>query len=130
MRYVYQAILYPDDGAVGVTVPDLPGCHTFGKDKAEALLMAKDAIEMWLWYAEDNGQPIPPASESIVIESEQTATLIVADTDAYRRANDNRAVKKTLTIPAWLNAEAEKAHVNFSGLLQSALKEHLGIESK
>ena len=51
MRYVYPAILFPEEGQVGVKVPDLPGCFTFGKDKAEALIMAKDAIEIWLWDA-------------------------------------------------------------------------------
>ncbi len=66
MKYVYPAILYPDDGKIGVTVPDLPGCHTYGDDKADALLMAKDAVEMWLWDAENTKTPIPPASENVL----------------------------------------------------------------
>ena len=130
MKYVYPAILYPDDGKVGVTVPDLPGCHTFGDEMADALFMAKDAVEMWLWDAENEKEPIPPASKTLTAAPGETVTLIAADTDSYRRRNDTRAVKKTLTIPAWLNAEAEKAHVNFSGVLQSALKEHLSIEAE
>lgn len=128
MKYVYPAILFPDDGAVGVSVPDLPGCHTFGKDKADALIMAKDAIEMWLWDAENKNEPIPPASESLDTTSDQTVTLIVADTDEYRRNNDNRAVKKTLSIPSWLNAQAEKANAPFSQILQEGLKEYLHIQ--
>ncbi len=127
MKYIYPAILYPDDGKIGVTVPDLPGCHTYGDDKADALLMARDAVEMWLWDAENNSDPIPAASESLPIESGGILTLIAADTDEYRRANDTRAVKKTLSIPSWLNHQAEKANAPFSQILQQGLKEYLRI---
>jgi len=94
MKYVYPAILHKEDGFVNVTVPDLPGCHTFGDNKADALLMAKDAVEMWLWYAENNDETIPAASETLPIEPGQILTLIAADTEEYRKANDTRAVKK------------------------------------
>jgi predicted RNase H-like HicB family nuclease len=127
MKYVYPAILYPDDGQIGVEVPDLPGCITFGKDKAEALFMAKDAIEMWLWSAENKNEPIPAASESLDTTNNETFTLIAADTDEYRKANDSRAVKKTLSIPAWLNYQAEKANAPFSQILQQGLKEYLHV---
>ena len=127
MKYVYLAIIYPDDGKIGVTVPDLPGCHTFGNDKAEALFMAKDAIEMWLWHAEKEKLPIPAASETLPVEQGETLTLVAADTDEYRRANDTRAVKKTLSIPSWLNAQAEKANAPFSQILQEGLKGYLHI---
>jgi len=127
MKYVYPAILFPDDGQVGVKVLDLPGCFTFGSDKAEALLMAKDAIEMWLWAAENKHEPIPPASETLAIEAGEILTLIAADTDEYRKANDTRAIKKTLSIPSWLNYQAEKANAPFSQILQQGLKEYLSI---
>jgi predicted RNase H-like HicB family nuclease len=127
LKYVYPAILYPDDGKIGVTVPDLPGCHTYGNDKAEALFMAKDAIEIWLWYAESNAVPIPSASETLSLEPGETLTLIAADTDEYRKANDTRAVKKTLSVPSWLNYRAEKANAPFSQILQQGLKEYLRI---
>jgi predicted RNase H-like HicB family nuclease len=127
MKYVYPAILYPDDGKVGVSVPDLPGCHTFGDDKADALFMAKDAIEMWLWDAENKHESIPGASETLPLEPGETLTLIAADTDEYRRCNDTRAVKKTLSIPAWLNHQAETANAPFSQILQQVLKVYLRI---
>ena len=127
MRYAYPAILYSDDGKIGVTVPDLPGCHTFGNDKADALFMAKDAVEMWLWDAEEKGEAIPQVSETLPLNPGETVTLIAADTDDYRRANDTRAVKKTLTIPSWLNAQAEKANAPFSQILQEGLKNYLHI---
>jgi len=93
MKYVYPAVLYPDDGKIGVTVPDLPGCYTYGDDWADALFFAKDAIEMWLWSAEDDGTPIPPASQTVPLEPGETLTLIAADTDEYRRANETRAAR-------------------------------------
>jgi predicted RNase H-like HicB family nuclease len=127
MKYVYPAILYSDDGKIGVAVPDLPGCYTYGDDKADALLMARDAVEMWLWNAENTGCPIPPASETLSFEVGEMLTLIVADTDAYRQANDTRAIKKTLSIPSWLNCQAEKANAPFSQILQQGLKEYLRV---
>jgi predicted RNase H-like HicB family nuclease len=125
MKYVYPAILYSDDSKIGVTVPDLPGCHTYGADTAEALFMAKDAVEMWLWDAENKAEAIPSASECLSVEPNEILTLIAADTDEYRRANDTRAVKKTLSIPSWLNIQAEKANAPFSQILQEGLKDYL-----
>ncbi len=127
MKYVYPAILYSDDGKIGVTVPDLPGCHTFGDDIADALLMAKDAVEMWLWDAENNKEAMPQATEALPLKAGETLTLIAADTDEYRRLNDTKAVKKTLSIPSWLNQMAEKANAPFSQILQQGLKEYLRI---
>ena len=127
MRYVYPAILYKDDDKVGVTVPDLPGCHTFGEDQAEALIMAKDAIETWLWDAENNNETIPPASDVLAVSDGEIFTLIAADTDEYRKMHDKKSVKKTLSIPAWLNYQAEEANAPFSQILQQGLKEYLGV---
>lgn len=128
MKYVYPALIYPDDAMIGVKIPDLPGCYTFGSDTAEALLMAKDAAEMWLWDAENNDEPIPAASDVLPSENGETLTLIAADTDEYRKTNDTRAVKKTLSIPSWLNRRAEKANAPFSQILQQGLKEYLHID--
>jgi len=108
-------------------VPDLPGCHTFGKDIADALLMARDAIEMWLWSAEDEKINIPSPSQNLQAEPGETLTLIPADTDEYRKAHDTKSVKKTLSIPSWLNHQAEKANAPFSQILQQGLKEYLQI---
>jgi predicted RNase H-like HicB family nuclease len=132
MKYVYPAIFTPEDGNILVSVPDLPGLHTFGSSLAEALYMVQDAIEMWLWDAENKGESIPPASSQMEIgqlceSSDQFVNLIAADTDEYRRQNDTRAVKKTLSIPAWLNNQAEKANAPFSQILQQGLKEYLHI---
>jgi len=127
MKYVYPVLLYPDDDKVGVTIPDLPGCHTFGNDTADTLLMAKDAIEMWLWHAENTKLPIPAASKTLPVGDNETLTLVAADTDEYRKANDTKSVKKTLSIPSWLNYQAEKANAPFSQILQEGLKDYLQI---
>jgi len=127
MKYVYPAILFTDDNQVGVKVPDLPGCFTFGETQADALLMAKDAIEMWLWDAENGNEPIPEPSSDLPSDPNETVTLIAADTNEYRKAHDTKAVKKTVSIPAWLNYQAEQANAPFSQILQNALKDYLKL---
>lgn len=129
MKYVFPAIFTPiENGEFDVKIPDLPGCRTCGKNLADAILMAEDAAAMWLWDAETKAEPIPVPVQSPVVTVPQFVNYIVADTDEYRRKNENRAVKKTLSIPSWLNAQAEQAGVNFSQVLQDALKEKLHIQ--
>jgi hypothetical protein len=94
--------------------------------------MAQDALAMWLWDAENNHEPIPDASDPSSLtqhcnEPAITVTLVAADTDEYRKQVDTRAIKKTLSIPAWLNYQAEKANAPFSQILQQGLKEYLHI---
>lgn len=130
MKYVYPVIFTPlPSGEYDVRIPDLPGCITCGKDLADAIEMAQDAAAMWLSDAEDNQELIPLPSENLTADSPKFVNYVVADTDVYRRENDNRAVKKTLTIPNWLNTKGEKAGVNFSQILQDALKDRLGMEN-
>lgn len=131
MKYVYPAIFTPlPSGEYDVRIPDLPGCITCGKELADAIEMAEDAIAMWLCDAEDNQESIPAPSEKLTADYPKFVNLVVADTDTYRRENNNRAVKKTLSIPSWLNAKAEKAGVNFSQILQDALKNHLEVQNQ
>ncbi|MCL2180039.1 MAG: type II toxin-antitoxin system HicB family antitoxin [Treponema sp.] len=132
MKYVYPAVFSIEKRKILVSVPDLPGLHTFGGNMADALFMAQDAIEMWLWDAEMQGEEIPPASSQKKIAKmckspEQIVSMVAADTDEYRRQNDNRSIKKTLSIPAWLNHQAEKANAPFSQILQQGLKDYLHI---
>jgi predicted RNase H-like HicB family nuclease len=131
MKYAYPAIFHEEDGKVLVSVPDLPGLHTFGDDIADAIYMAQDAIEMWLWDAENKGEPIPGPSASADVEKKTApgkfVNLVAADTDEYRKQNDTRAIKKTLSIPAWLNYQAEKANAPFSQVLQEGLKSYLHL---
>lgn len=122
MKYVYPVVFENDDGKIGVTVPDLSGCFTFGDTMVDAIEMAQDAMAMLLADYEDNKKPVPPARDVSAIKTDGTVSLVLADTDAWREQFDNRAVKKTLTIPSWLNKKAESAGINFSQVLQESLK--------
>lgn len=128
-KYVYPAIFHPneDDGSYTITFPDLPGCITEGKDMANALYMAQDALEVWLADSEDHKEPVPVSNPPPQVETPEFVNFVMADTTAWRKKYDSRAVKKTLSIPNWLNSLAEDAGVNFSQILQDALKERLNI---
>ncbi len=121
MKYVYPAIFEKYGEKIEVTVPDLP-CYTFGDDMADAIEMAEDAAAMMLAAYEDEGKKAPEPSAVENVKAGGVVSLIVADTDAWRAQFDNRAVKKTLTIPAWLNKRAELAGINFSQVLQESLR--------
>ena len=127
MKYVYPAIFVSENGKYYVSVPDLSGCHTVGDDLQDAIEMARDAIEMWLCIAEDKSENIPMPTLDLKSE-EGFVSLIDADTTLYRKMTDKKAVKKTLSIPSWLNTQAELSGVNFSQVLQEALLQKLHID--
>ncbi|PDO10760.1 MAG: pilus assembly protein HicB [Candidatus Reconcilbacillus cellulovorans] len=133
-KYVYPAIFDPNElGGYTVTFPDLPGCVTEGDTLEEALKMAAEAMALHLYGMERDGDEIPPPSDPSKVRLPEDAdkgafvTLIQARTEPIRDELMNRSVKKTLTIPKWLNDEAEKEGINFSQVLQAALKEKLGL---
>lgn len=128
-KYVYPVILTPEDTGYSVNFPDIEGCYTQGDDLADALEMAKDVLELRLCDYENENKIIPKPSEqqSFTLKYGQIISLISADTMEYRKLYDSKAIKKTLTIPTWLNTLAEKNNVNFSAILQKALKEELNI---
>ena len=131
MRYTYTALFTPEEGELySVSFPDLPGCHTSGDSIADAVYMAQDALCLTLYDLEQDKKPAPKASkpQDIIAIGEQFKSVIAVDTEFYRRFNENKSIKKTLTIPMWLNERAEQANVNFSGVLQSALKEILHVQ--
>lgn len=128
MKYTYPVIFEPaEEGGFIVSVPDVSGCFTDGETMTEAMEMAKDALEMMLVHYENNKMPIHPASDIKSIKTDFIVSYVLADTDEWRKQFDNRAVKKNCTIPAWLNYKAEKASINFSQVLQDALKKILGV---
>ena len=113
-----------------VFVPDLK-INTEGTDIANAIEMARDAIGLWGICEEDMGRSIPsPSTLHPKCEEHEIVTLVDIDIDAYRRANDNRTIRKNLTLPSWLNDLAEKAGVNFSQILQEGLKERLDVQNR
>jgi predicted RNase H-like HicB family nuclease len=128
MKYAYPVLFEYEEGTFQVSVPDLRGCFTFGGTLIDAEEMAWDAMSMWLAKAEEQGEAIPPPSDIKSIQSANGfASIVVADTDEYRRLYDNRSVQKTLTIPAWLDRRAESAGLNCSQIFQEALRQTIGI---
>lgn len=130
MKYIYAAVFENcEEGGYSVSFPDLPGCFTEGDDFAEAMDMAEEAACGWISGEIDAGRPIPEPTERERIREPEDGfiNMLRLDLDAYRRKKGDRAVKKTLTIPAWLNDAATSANINFSQALQEALKEKLNI---
>ena len=131
MKYAYTAVFTPEEnGQYSVNFPDLQGCYTSGDDMSDAVYMAQDVLCLALYDLEQDKKPIPKTSkpQDIKVTAEQFISVIAVDTETYRRFYENKSVKKTLTIPMWLNERAERANVNFSGVLQSALKEMLHVQ--
>ena len=122
-KYVYPAIFKPESEGYSITFPDLSNCFTQGE-------AASDALCLTLYNMEENGKAIPAASDIKAVKAGEgeIVTLVMCDTLEYRRYYDNKAVKKTLTIPAWLNTMAERAGLNFSQVLQNGLKNELHVQ--
>ena len=130
MKYVYPACFYPEsDGRFSVIVPDFP-VATFGDTIADALYMAADAIAGRIYVAIEAGEKIPEASDVTGIALERAGgfvSLVFVDTEIFWAEHDEKPVKKTLTIPSWLNQAAEKRNVNFSAALKEALLEKIAL---
>ncbi|MCM1329179.1 MAG: type II toxin-antitoxin system HicB family antitoxin [Ruminococcus sp.] len=131
-KLTYPACFYPDEGGYVVIVPDLPGCMTQGDTLEEAVEMAIDAASGWVLDELEDGKKPPKASELSAVNPDEYpngfVSLLFLDMDSYAEKYGSKAVRKNCTIPAWLNTAAEQANINFSAVLQSALKERLNIE--
>lgn len=125
--YYYPAIFnYAEDG-ISVSFPDLPGCLTCAHDTDTAHSRAREALGLHLYGMERDGDPIPEPSgvNALTLEEGDIPVLIETYMPSIRARVKHTSVKKTLTIPAWLNAEAERAGINFSQVLQDSLKQIL-----
>jgi predicted RNase H-like HicB family nuclease len=128
-KLAYPVVITPAKaGGYSVYIPDFDR-NTQGEDIADAIMMAQDAIETLGVYWQDTGKDVPAPSELSAVKSKakDIATLVPVDFDEYRRKVGKQPVKKTLTIPSWLNVKAEEAGINFSATLQDALKARLGV---
>lgn len=125
MKLVYPAIFKQETIGYSVVIPDLLGCCTQGDTLEEAIEMAEDAALGWLLTALEENEDIPKASgiRDINLENEdEFVSMLLLDLSAYSEKHSSRkSVKKTLTIPFWLNERAERLKVNFSKTLQDAL---------
>ena len=131
MKYAYPIVITPSDGDYVVYVPDLD-INTQGSSVADAMEMARDAIGMWGCFEQDENRTIPKPGRQVNVKTapNDIVTLVDVDFDEYRRRNENRAVRKNVTIPSWLNERAEEAGVNFSAVMQDALKARLHLEGR
>ena len=129
-QYVYPAVFTEEDCGYSINFPDLENCFTSAETLGEGIKMANDVLCLTLYEMEQAGKPIPAPSSirDIRVNDHEFVNLIACDTVDYRKFFDNRAVKKTLSIPSWLNDMAERADVNFSATLQAALKQQLHIQ--
>ena len=128
--YYYPAVFTSEELGFSVRFPDLPGCFTEGDTIEEAYKMAASAIGLYV-QKEDGEFDFPKAGEPKDIELDENEFLVLIKFDLveYLKTTDGKAVKKTLTIPSWLNSLAEQNNVNFSKVLQNALIEHLNVKN-
>lgn len=131
MKNSYPIILTPEEKGFTVFIPDFQ-INTQGDDLTEAIEMARDAIGIMGIDLEDDGKAIPAASATNDIKHADGEIVSLVDVDfaEYRRKNETKVVKKNCTLPSWLCYEAEKANINFSQALQSALKRELKITDR
>lgn len=129
-KYVYPAVFTPEEKGYSVVFPDLEGCYTCGDNLVDGLEMARDALALVLYGYEKEGREIPGPSERIAITLKEGEFInyVVCDTLVYRKRHNNKAVKKTLTLPEWLNEEAMSIGLNFSQVLQEALLQKLSYK--
>jgi len=119
MLFVYPAIFHKEEDAYWVEFPDLDGCHTYGASIAETMEAAQEALAAYLLTLLEQGSPIAsPSDISSIHVDNGFSSLVSCDINQYK---DTKAVKKTLTIPSWLNDRAVSMGVNFSQVLQEAL---------
>lgn len=130
--YSYPAFFYYDDDGISIEFPDLPGCLPCAHTTEEAFKNAKEALGLHLYGMEQDGDEIPKPTPVSGLRPEPNAvvTMVEVFMPAVRDKINNRYIKKTLTIPAWLNRAAEEAGVNFSQLLQESLKNYLNINPR
>ncbi len=128
-KYIYPAIFTKEENGYSVLFPDIDSCYTCGDSLEDAMEMAEDALSLVLYQYETDGKDIPNPSDCHALETDEQSfvSLIKCDTLEYRKRFSNKAVKKTLTIPEWMNDEATRLGINFSQLLQEALMQKLKL---
>ncbi len=140
MMTAYPACFFKEEEGYSVIFPDLDDLATCGETQEDALAMAVDCLAGYLFWCGKEGEPVRAASAVDEIRLTETAkrldldsddgfiSLVVVDIEQYAKNHFEKSVKKTLSIPSWLNEAACKAGINFSAVLQEALKKQLGLE--
>ena len=122
MEHVYPAVFHEnDDGSYTITFPDLPGCISEGKTLPNAMHMAETALTQWMGYLSDKKEAIPhsTAIRNVSTGQHEFVNLIRAN------VRDNRAVRRTVSIPRWMDERATDTGLSLSRVLQDALTDRL-----
>ena len=127
--YFYPAIFQVEEDGYSVFVPDIPGCMTQGDTMEEALAMVQEAIGLMLEDVAPADYPAASLPQDLVLEKDQFALMVPFDKLAYDKKYNAKAVKKTLSVPKWLDTLATEHNVNFSNILQNALMHALGVRT-
>jgi predicted RNase H-like HicB family nuclease len=131
MKYAYPAVFEQEErGLFAISFPDLESCYTSGQNLVDGCTMAEDVLCYCLYDLEREGKsaPTPSLPSSLEVSPNGFAAMISCDTDVYRAREKAKAVKKTLTVPQWLDEAAVSAGVNFSRVLQDGLKRELNLQ--
>lgn len=139
MLSAYPACFFKEESGYSVIFPDLDNLSTCGETLDKALAMAVDCLAGYLYWLKKDGESAPApsaitdigidkiASDLEISSDEAFLNIVTVDVDEYAKSHFEKAVKKTLTIPAWLNAIALENNINFSQTLQDALKRQLHL---
>lgn len=131
MKNAYPIVLIPEKNGYTVYIPDFD-INTQGNDLSEAIEMSRDAIGIMGIDFEDDGKqlPVPSNASDLTLNENEFVSFVDVDFTEYRRKNEIKVVKKNCTLPSWLCYEAEKANINFSHVLQDALKQELHLTDR
>ena len=127
MKLIYPAIFHKENDSVWVEFPDLPGCHSCGDEIKDALENAQEALEGYAIVLLEDGKALPEPSDITGMAAPDDGFVSLVETDLSGYLLRSKAVKKTLTIPSWLNDQATSKGINFSAVLQDALVHACGL---
>lgn len=130
--YIFPSVFHVAEDGISIYFPDLPGCLSCADTMEAAFIRAKEALKLHLYGMEEDGEAIPRPSSvaDIRLSAGETLTMIEAWMPPFREKMLNKSTNKTVTIPRWLDIMARKEKVNYSHLLQEALKKYLGVQEK
>ena len=128
-KYIYPAIFTQEEHGYSINFPDIDSCYTCGDNLADGFLMAEDVLAMVMYDYEKEHKAIPKPSkpDSIKLSENETVHLIAADTFKYEKMFSSKSVRKSVTIPAWLDTKVEEANISLSAFLQQKLKEEFNL---
>lgn len=129
-KLFYPVVFHPEEVGYSTSVPSIDGCFSQGDDMNEAVEMTQDAIGLMLedYFESGKAVPRPLVPNDHILSEGEFFVMVEFDELSYRKRHENKAIKKTLTIPSWLNHLAEEQGLNFSRILQNALKEELNVQ--